>query len=522
MDSEHLEAYLADELDDKGREQVRHALRNDGELRERFLVQMQMDAALGAILSAEEGKERFEAGVLAQLDSEGAGDQRGFAKSVLTEIVEERENIVPIQWPDMVKACVVSAAAAIALMFVLQSIIFSTARPETEEGETKKFLARVERSEGLQWSDKSEDKVREDGWLTDGLLEIESGTAMIAFNSGAAAIVEGPARLSLESNNRAFLQTGRLTAEVPPAASGFTINTPRLNAVDIGTRFGIAVDPNGDTELHVMEGVVEASRTSGNTTAILLEEGSALRADERTLSELRPVEYAGENFTLRVGSPTIPQPALRYDFDEAGGEIEDSGTDRLYHIPLIGAGGMENSPRRSAGRSGSGLIFDSGDSLSVDLSREFRMEAPHTVAFWVKIPPRFGRENNEVIARFGGEGEGWEISANLNSSHGSRGALRIDHRNGRIVGSTDIADGNWHHVAYRFIGGDAADIASHVHLFVDGHPESISESVGGPVRSGYLGTMRLGGMAEGLEGWIDDLMIFREAVPTTYLQTLSD
>ena len=61
-----------------------------------------------------------------------------------------------------------------------------------------------------------------------------------------------------------FLKSGRLTAEVPPAASGFTVNTPRLNAVDIGTRFGVNVEENGDSELHVMEGEVEVSRTSGN------------------------------------------------------------------------------------------------------------------------------------------------------------------------------------------------------------------------------------------------------------------
>jgi len=522
MESEHLEAYLAEELDERGREQVRHALRNDEELRARFLIQMQMDAALETIFSPAAGKEQFEAGVLAQLNSEGAGDQRSFAKSVLTEIVEERENIHAIRRPDLVKASLVSAAASIGLMFFLQSIIFSTTEPETDGDDSTNFVARVERSKDLKWSGQSTGKVREDGWLTDGLLEIESGTAMIAFNSGAAAIVEGPARLSLESNNRVFLQLGRITAEVPPAASGFTINTPRLNAVDIGTRFGIAVSENGDTELHVMEGVVEASRTSGNAAAMLVREGSALRADERTLSELKPVEYAGEIFTLQVGSPTIPQPALHYNFDETGGGVEDFGSEQRYDIPLVGSGGIDNSPRRSAGRSGGGLIFNSGDSLSVDLSREFRMEEAHTVAFWIKIPPRFGRKANDVIARFGGEGEGWEISANSHSNHGSRGALRIDHRNGHIVGSTDIADGNWHHVAYRFIGGEGADVASHVHLFVDGRPDSISESVGEAVKQGYLGTMRLGGMAEGLDGWIDDLTIFREAVPTTLLQTLSD
>ena len=166
MDSEYLEAYLAEELDERGREQVLHALRNDEGLRNQFIVQMQMDAALEAMLSTESGKEQFEAGVLAQLNSEGAGDQRSFAKSVLTEIVEERENIRAIRWPDLVKASIVSAAASIGLMFFLQSIIFSSTEPEADGDDSANFIARVERSKDLKWSGESADKVREDGWLT--------------------------------------------------------------------------------------------------------------------------------------------------------------------------------------------------------------------------------------------------------------------------------------------------------------------------------------------------------------------
>ncbi|MEX2581084.1 MAG: LamG-like jellyroll fold domain-containing protein [Verrucomicrobiales bacterium] len=527
MDSEHLEAYLSDELDDHGREQVRRALRNDAGLRDRFQAQVQLDAALRVLLAPEAAsdKEEFEKGVLARLRSEGAEDQRGFAKSVLTEIVEERESIRPIRWPDLVKASLVSAAASITLMFFLQTIIFTPdPEPLGDEATAPNYVARLERSQGLEWSPATARQMREDGWLSDGRIEIDSGTAMIAFNSGATAIVEGPAELSLKSNNRVFLQSGRLTADVPPAASGFTVTTPRLNAVDIGTRFGVSADENGDSELHVMEGEVEASRTSGNSVTTLVREGLALRADGRTRSELQPVPYGGDRFTMRVGRPGIPEPALRYNFDESGGAVvEDSGVDRAYDVPLVGSGEMDSSPLRSAGRYGGGLVFQPGETLDVTLSRDFRLEEPHTIAFRVKIPPRFGQDGNEVIARYGRDGVGWSIGSNLDSNRGTRGALRIDHGDGHLIGTTDIADGKWHHVACRFIGGENADVASHVHLFVDGRPESVSESASGSVKSGRVGSLGLGGnLSSGLHGWIDDLTVFREAISTPALQTIAN
>ena len=125
MDSEHLEAYLSGELDETGRHQVEHALRHDTKLRESFVAQAQMAAALRVLIGSEsgEGKEAFEKGVIARLRSEGAGD-RGFAKSVLLEIVEEREGKRPIRWPDLVKTGIISAAASIGLMLLFQSIIF--------------------------------------------------------------------------------------------------------------------------------------------------------------------------------------------------------------------------------------------------------------------------------------------------------------------------------------------------------------------------------------------------------------
>ena len=532
MDSEHLEAYLSGELDSNGRRQVEDALRRDSDLRASFIHQMQMDSMLDVLLTPEASaaSEEFEQGVIARLKSEGAGDYRNFAKSVLTEIVEEREGVRPIHWPDLIKAGFIAAAASVALMFLLQSIIFRDGanRAGYSFGETvapASFVARIEDSTAVEWAPSTAGQIREDGWLTAGLLEINSGTVMIAFNSGATTVVEAPAKLSIETGNRVFLKTGSLTANVPPRASGFTVNTPRLNAVDIGTRFGISVAENGDSELHVMEGEVEASRTSGNAVAVLVKEGLALRADSRTRNELKAVPYGGDNFTMQIGQQRNPEPLLRYSFDESGGAVvEDTGSLKQFDVPLVGSGELGTSPRRAAGQSGGGLVFQPGDHLNAPLSKEFRLDEAHTVSFWVKVPPKLGRDSDEIFLHFGRETLDWQIACNFSQSNGAKGALRVGFTDGYVIGSTDIADGNWHHIAYRFIGGEDADISSHVHLFVDGYPERISDFTSADISKGRAGNLQLGSddTATGLQGWLDEVSIYQDAIPTQVIQGLGN
>jgi hypothetical protein len=528
VNSEHLEAYLAGELDQNGREQVEHALRRDSDLRASFVVQAQMEAALQVLLGTESAKRKdeFDRGVIARLRSEGAGDHRGFAKSVLTEIVEEREGLRPIRWPDLIKTGLISAAASIGLLLVLQTAVYRdvprNGGERSGKGSIAGFAARIERSEGASWTGETAGKIREDGWLTTGVLNLDSGTALIAFNSGATAVVEGPAVLSIESANRMFLKSGKLTAEVPPPASGFTVNTPRFNAVDIGTRFGVSVESNGDSELHVMQGKVEVSRASGNSVSTLVREGLAFRADGRTRSELMPIPYAGDQFALKVGVQELSRPALHYTFDDSSGAIvEDSGGEPLFDVNIVASGELDRSPKRGPGRKGAGLVFQPGETLDVALSKDFRLEDPHTIAFWVKIPPRLDGEVQEEILSYGREGLSWGISCNLASHRGVRGAVRINCPSGFVIGSSDIADGNWHHIAYRFLGGEEADIASHLHLFVDGRTETLSDFQAGSVQEGRVGNLRLGGTkSDGFQGWIDDFSLFREAISTAEIQKL--
>jgi len=523
LDSELLEAYLAGELDEAGRHRVENALRHDERLRTSFVNQARIDAALRLLLGpggSGADKEGFERGVIARLRSEAVGD-RSFAKSVLIEIVEEREGKRASRWPDFVMTGLISAAAAIGLLLLFQSIIFH------EGGESgtaaKTYVARVERSDNLVWNEASLAKIGNGGWLSPGVLRIESGSALIVFNSGATALVEGPAELSIETGNRMYLKSGRLAADVPFPATGFTVNTPRLNAVDLGTRFGVAVDDEGNSELHVMEGEVEVSRTSGNAVATLLREGSALRADNRTRSELMPLPYGGDQFRLVVGKPSEVVPALRYRFDESTGTIlEDGGKDRRFDVPMIASGELDRSPRRAAGRMGGCLVFQPGETLDVPLSKDFRLDEPHSLAFWIKLPAKIGRIEAEQIVEYGRGELAWKLACNLDPDQGIRGALRLECGGGALVGSTDLADGNWHHVAYRFLGS-GGELSTQTHLFVDGRQETISHVGSAKLPVGRVGNLRMGGDEEhGFAGWIDEFHVFREAVSTNSIQELGN
>lgn len=92
--------------------------------------------------------------------------------------------------------------------------------------------------------------------LPAGELELKAGVAEIAFNDGARVVLEGPARMSLESPHLGYLHHGKLVARVPHRAIGFTVETATATVVDLGTEFAMQVDQRGDTEVLVFEGKV--------------------------------------------------------------------------------------------------------------------------------------------------------------------------------------------------------------------------------------------------------------------------
>ncbi|MFT6380353.1 MAG: hypothetical protein ACJAXZ_001834 [Akkermansiaceae bacterium] len=90
-----------------------------------------------------------------------------------------------------------------------------------------------------------------------GKLAISSGSIALSFYSGASVYVQGPVRIEIFSQELIRVESGRLSAQVPPPARGFTVLSGSNRIVDLGTEFGIDVRSPDDCEIHVFDGEVE-------------------------------------------------------------------------------------------------------------------------------------------------------------------------------------------------------------------------------------------------------------------------
>ncbi len=540
--TEQLDAYLAGELRGEEARLVETEIRSDQQAREDFVMQAQMDAALKALMTDEQGVQDFAEGVMARVQTE---PERSLAKSVLSEILDEREAAARVHqprafdWWVWTKTAAIAAVAAAATVWVLQSVRMGDERVSPKPT----FLARLTADEDAQWAESSL-KMRDDGWLGAGRLNLKSGLAEVTFGSGARVMLEGPVVFDVEQTNRGFLKRGQLTAEVPGPASGFVINTPTLNVVDLGTRFGLSVKNNGESEIHVMQGVVEVSRARGSSVPLVLTEGLAVMADKRPQSRLKPVTYAGHRFVLPAENNVALAMTryLHYGFDESGGaEIDDTGEGLdggPFDISLLSDEGqsVQASPKRTAGVVGRGLAFEHGDRLEASGPGLLAGGAnPWTVMLWVKVPPKAGKNAEREMVTWGEQQRQWVVRWNADGGLGAEGALQVEYGAGSTTGVTDLRDGRWHHVAVVFVGGgqgdaegdaleSAANVATHVRLYIDGKLESLSggrsEVVASlaPVSGNEVSSFSMGGSGS-FEGWLDEFYLFDNAVsPATVLE----
>jgi len=168
--------------------------------------------------------------------------------------------------------------------------------------------ARVSGTAEAQWSDGQAPP--DDGRLVAGrALVLREGFAEIAFDKGARVILHAPAVFEPQSASGGFLREGRLTARVPPQAAGFVVRTPNATVVDLGTEFGVAVDPGGPSEVEVFAGQVEVSLPAGpqrTETRHRLQSKEALRiapADAAGPAEVQRIAPGRRHFVC--GLPTV-------------------------------------------------------------------------------------------------------------------------------------------------------------------------------------------------------------------------
>ncbi len=119
---------------------------------------------------------------------------------------------------------------------------------------------------------------------TDGsTLMLREGYAELLFDNQAKVTIEGPAEFQIHTEDQIKFIYGRLYATVPREAIGFTVKTPSAQIVDLGTEFGVDIDFQGDTSLHVMKGkTVLIAGDKSNKVSVEVGKGTAKKVSGHT------------------------------------------------------------------------------------------------------------------------------------------------------------------------------------------------------------------------------------------------
>lgn len=203
--------------------------------------------------------------------------------ATLPGLLEEQQWIAA---PSRGRLLVWLSAAAALVFFCATLFLVIERRPAA-------FVATLIEAKDCRWAG-SDLPTAEGSGLGTGTLALMEGMATIRFESGATVTLEAPSILEVESAMKCRLVEGSVVADVPESAHGFTINTAKMEVIDLGTRFGVTSTALGDSNVFVFEGEVKVNKES-TTEAKHLFAGSSL--------------HLGENPTLpdqEVGHPVLP------------------------------------------------------------------------------------------------------------------------------------------------------------------------------------------------------------------------
>lgn len=510
----HKEALIADYVE--GREvssELLQACRNDPQVMERLCGHLEVERLLRQHAATADG-ERFVAEVTTRLQCEG--DER-FVEAVARQIEAGR----PRSWRRWLPH---AAAALVAL----------TAGVLIWHSRASHVYARVAQQTSAVWENRAyrvgdEVRTRE--------LILREGYAELSLSPGVRLILEAPLRMTIISPKRVLLQSGSLVAKVPKQATGFTVITPSSEVVDLGTEFGVAVDRRGASEVCVLKGEVKA-RGSDTQDFVKMVKDEACAFDPDRQMKMIAGDPARFVRALPGRSSSSPE-FLHWSFDCEDNTAVCDGTGiqgKLYDGELKALDSGEG-PLYQEGVFGKALYFNGKDAYVETGFPGIGGAAPRTVAFWAKVPEGKIEHSGYAMICWGlmQPGAAWQISANPFSPEGPLGRIRIGTMKGMVIGSTDLRDNHWHHIAIVMYGGDAADTSTHILIYVDGNLEKTSrksiitisttldDKGSQPLRFGR--NLSFTNDAKPIQdkffnGWMDEVYIFDTALDGQQIQAL--
>lgn len=378
--------------------------------------------------------------------------------------------------------------------------------------------------------------------LKPGPFVLSQGFAELQLSSGVRLLVEAPSQLELLSQEHVLLHHGNLVANVPPQAVGFKVDTPSSYIVDLGTEFGVSVEKDGRSQVHVIKGEVKVRASlEHNYEHLVKDQARAFDLQKQVaIIESQPHRY----MRALPGKSAQAPDYLHWSFDEVN-ETQSficvgPGIDgACYDARIQLLDDQISPPDLIMGKFSFAAYFDGENNW---LNTEYRGvggNKPRTVAFWIKAPTDFSEEQGFGILSWGlsDKRSAWQISLNPLDVSGPIGRLRIGTNQGEIVGTTDLRDERWHHIAIVLFGGDDADLSTHVLMYVDGllenslgksiarvytelnHPDSKPLTMGRNIAFEYDNPNKVNKF---FKGAIDELYVFEAALDQHQILSLME
>jgi hypothetical protein len=165
------------------------------------------------------------------------------------------------------------------------------------------------------------------------ILYLTKGVIKLSYDNGTEAIIEGPAEFRIPSDNQIQFNHGSIYVSVAPEGIGFTLKTPNAKVVDLGTDFGVLANPDGTSEVHMLDGQALVVPFRKEQTRQVVTQGMATRIDQDAV--LHSIPLKKNTFDRAVVSKN--QSVLR-------------GQDRLYLADIVSGGtGFDALSNRSDG-----------------------------------------------------------------------------------------------------------------------------------------------------------------------------
>ncbi len=118
------------------------------------------------------------------------------------------------------------------------------------------------------------------GTLVEGSrLVLKSGTVECWLQQGVRAVLQAPCDLTVTEDNHVDLAEGTAFFQIAKGAEGFTVTTPELVAVDLGTEFGVLSAPGMNDEVHVFSGKVRVASRAPLRQTTELTAGKSIYTD---------------------------------------------------------------------------------------------------------------------------------------------------------------------------------------------------------------------------------------------------